>query len=510
MTEPLVDPGMLPLFSRPRIVPPPPATVASLQRALPTAHGQSTRPRPHLVGGGTPHVPSRESLPALDWSLVAAFRAQASEQLTQALGDERSSLDRAAQEEVGRSIIVELLDAAAAEAVSAGKRAWTMTEQRRLEEAVFNALFRMGRLQPLLDDDRVENIMITGHDRVWLELADGTLTRSEPVAESDRELVDFLAFVASRSETSPRPFSEAQPSLHLRLDDGSRLAAGAWMTSRPSVVIRRHRLRDVTLEHLVRLGTLSRVAASFLDAAVKARLSIVVAGRQESGKTTMLRALCAAIDPLEPIATFETEYELFLDEFPDQHAIVHAFEARQGSGERGADGRLAGEYAMAAQLIDSFRFNVSRQIVGEVRGAEAWVMMKAMESGTGSLSTTHADTAEATMRKLVGCAMESGTNVTHDLAQMKLAETVDLVVQMHLDTQQQPDGTSRRRRWVAEIVAVEPGEQARGWGLTDVFRRVRGGPAVAGTLPDHFRDLTEHGFDLAGFEAEARANVGRR
>lgn len=501
MTEPLMDPNDLPIF---RLHP-----AEGSDAVRPAA--EPRRPRPfRIVEGSVPAPVGRHATPKLDWALVAAFRGQASELLTQALAGDRSLLGRVAQEELGRSIIVELLEAAAAESVSAGQPAWSMAEQRQLEEAVFNALFRMGRLQPLLDDDRVENIMITGHDRVWIELSDGTLLRTDPVADSDAELVEFLAFVASRSETSPRPFSEAQPALHLKLDDGSRLAAAAWMTSRPSVVIRRHRLREVTLQDLVQLGTLSRVAASFLDAAVKARLSVVVAGRQEAGKTTMLRALCAAIDPLEPIATFETEYELFLDELPDQHAIVHAFEARPGSGERGPDGRMAGEYTMASQLKDSYRLNVSRQIIGEVRGSESWVMMKAMESGTGSLSTTHAESADATMRKLVGCAMETGPNVTHDLAQQKLAETVDLVVQMHLHTEKLPDGTSRRRRWVAEIVAVEPGEQARGWGLTDVFRRVKGGPAVAGTLPDRLRGLVEYGFDLAGFEAEARQFGGHR
>ena len=88
-----------------------------------------------------------------------------------------------------------------------------------------------------------------------------------------------------------RPFSAAQPRLHLRLDGGARLAAAAWVTPRPSVVIRRHRLRRVTLDDLVERGTLDPVAASFLAAAVRARKSIVVAGPQGAGKTTLVRAL---------------------------------------------------------------------------------------------------------------------------------------------------------------------------------------------------------------------------
>ena len=77
--------------------------------------------------------------------------------------------------------------------------------------------------------------------------------------------------------------------------------------------------------------------------------------------------MCAEIDPLEAIGTFETEYELHLHELPDRHRIVHPWEARPGSGERGADGRQAGEFTLDEALVDSFRFNLARQIVGEVR-----------------------------------------------------------------------------------------------------------------------------------------------
>ena len=108
--------------------------------------------------------------------------------------------------------------------------------------------------------------------------------------------------------------------------------------------------------------------ATFLRAAVKAELSIVVAGAQGAGKTTMLRALCNEIDPLEQLATFEDPHELFLDELRERHAVVHAFEARHGSGEIGADGRPAGEFGLDMALPVSQRKNVARQIVGEVRG----------------------------------------------------------------------------------------------------------------------------------------------
>lgn len=436
---------------------------------------------------------------SIDWKLVAAFRGKAAEALTQRLGQATS---RAAQQELGRAIITELLDAAADEAVTAGRPTWTRTEQAGLAQAIFDSLFRLGRLQPLVDDDLVENIIILGHDRVWLELVDGTLVPGPAVADSDEELIEFISFLASR-EGSARSFSEAHPSLDLRLADGSRLSATNWVTSTPSIVIRRHRLVDVTLDDLVRLGTLTPVMASFLRAAVKAELSIVVAGAQGAGKTTMLRALCNEIDPLEQLATFEDPHELFLDELPERHAVVHAFEARHGSGEIGADGRPAGEFGLDMALPVSQRKNVARQIVGEVRGPEAWLMIKAMESGSGSLSTTHAASAADAMDKLVTCCMEAGRHVSSELAARKLGRAIDLVVHIRLDNTTDVDGTRHRSRAVSEIVAVGQGDVDLGYALTTVFSPVPNAPASPTLLPDHLRVLARHGFDIDTFHAQA-------
>jgi pilus assembly protein CpaF len=466
-------------------------------QSLPTQSlpGQSTR----LVGA----APGGEAPPTsdmgVDWSLVAALRAQASEQLSHAVAAQRGRLDRAAQEELGRSIVLDLIESAMAERVNAGDTAWTPAQQGGLARAVFDSLFRLGRLQSLVDDDRVENIIIAGHDHVMLELIDGSLIDGPPVADSDEELVDFLVFLASRSEVNARGFSEGQPRLHLRLDGGARLAAAAWVTPRPSVVIRRHRLMHVTLDDLVDRDMLTPVAASFLRAAVRARKSIVVAGSQGSGKTTLVRALCAEIDPAEAIGTFETEYELHLHELP-RHKIVHAWEARPGSGERRLDGRQAGEFTLDEALVDSFRFNLSRQIVGEVRGKEIWAMIKAMESGTGSISTTHAADAVAAVRKLVTCAMEAGPHITQALATSKLAATVDVIVQLAMETTTSHDRSLRRRR-VAEIIALTPGERETGYATTHVFAPNAAGVATPAVLPDEYRALASHGFDLAAYLA---------
>ncbi len=497
-----VDPANLPLFAAPPATEHRPGRVRSQFHLTPASDPPiSASPNP-VAYQGVP-VGNGASAGVVDWALVAAFRSQASEQLSAALGGDRARLDRQGQRELGRSIILELVAAEATEQVSAGREAFTPAQQQALATAVFDALFGLGRLQPLVDDERVENIIITGHDTVRLELVDGSIIPGPPVADSDEELVDFLVFLASRSEVNPRPFSPAQPRLHLRLDGGARLAAAAWVTPRPSVVIRRHRLLRVTLDDLVGLGMLSKVAASFLAAAVRARRSIVVAGPQGAGKTTMVRALCAQIPPYEAIGTFETEYELHLHELPEQHPIVHPWEARPGSGERGPDGRAAGEFSLDEALYDSFRFNLSRQIVGEVRGREVLAMIKAMESGAGSISTTHAASAQAALRKLVTCAMEAGPHVTEGYATRAVAENIDLVVQLHLETTPRPDGSARRDRWVSEIIAVTPGEKEKGYATTHVFTPAQTGPATPGVLPDEYRALERHGFDLTGFYAAA-------
>lgn len=474
------DPASLPLFTQPR-----PTMGLVGTSAIPEAPA----PDPHPASFPT----------AVDWTLVAALRARASEQLSQAIAADRGRLNRAAQAELGRSIVLDLIESSIADTVNAGRRSWAIAEQEVMARAVFDSLFRLGRLQPLVDDDRVENIIITGHDNVMLELVDGSLMPGPSVADSDEELIDFLVFLASRSEVNARGFSEAQPRLHMRLDGGARLAAAAWVTPRPSVVIRRHRLLQVTLDGLVQRDMLTPVAASFLRAAVRARKSIIVAGSQGAGKTTLVRALCAEIDPMEAIGTFETEYELHLHQLP-RHKIVHAWEARPGSGERGPDGKQAGEFTLDEALVDSFRFNLSRQIVGEVRGKEIWAMIKAMESGTGSISTTHASDAVAAVRKLVTCAMEAGPHVTQALATSKLAATVDLIVQLDLRTTSW-NGTSQRSRRVAEIIALTPGERETGYATTHVFAPDTNGMATPAVLPDEYRALATQGFDLAGYLA---------
>ena len=471
---------------------------------------------------GSPQAPAAGRFAeqeGIDWGLVAAFRTMVANRLAAAMGEDwrartsgdsdrveagRIPMDRAAQEQFGRTVIEDLLRDHTADAVKTGaEEAWTLQQRAVMAQAIFDAVFRLGRLQPLVDDDRVENIFILGYRQVLLELTDGSRIPGPPVADSDEELIDFLRFLANRSESNPRPFSEGTPRLHMKLDGGARLAATAWVVSRPTVVIRRHRLKVDSLQAWVDRDCMSPACANLLAAAVRGAWSIAVAGPMSAGKTTLMRALCGEIPREEAIGTFETEYELFLSE-SGKHEIVIDWEARPGVGEIGADGRAAGAFELSDALSDSFRFALSRQIVGEIRGPEVWTMIKAMESGTGSLSTTHAATAEACVRKLVTCAMEAGSHVSRDLALEKLSGCLQLIVQLNRRIETLPDGTQRLRRWVSEVVLVEPGEREIGYALEPLFGPCNTGPAQAtGIAPPQLMALAEFGFDAQLLQAEA-------
>lgn len=484
--ELMPDPAGLPLFA---------GLTTDLSRSplsIPTSPASTASATGSRIAQPTdPEISSSD----VDWSRVADLRSVVSALLSERLGDDRGRLSAAAQQELGRTVILEAIDDDDREAMTRGEAGLTATQKTALARAVFDAVFKMGRLQPLLDDERVENIIITGADQVLLQYEDGTLAKGTPVAESDQELVEQLAFIASRSEGNPRPFSETVPSLHMKLDDGSRLAAAAWISARPQVVIRRQRVKGATLDDLVGRNMLSPVAASFLAAAVAAEKSIVVAGPQGAGKTTLVRALCSCIGPDEIVGTFETEYELLLHELPQFAGRVQTWEARPGSGEFDPSGRQAGEFTLDQALYDSFRHNLNRQIVGEVRGREILAMIKAMNSGTGSISTTHSANATDTIIKLIQCALEAGPQVTEAYATSALARSIDIIVQVHL---RRTPG-EKPERWVSEIVAVEPGEPPAGYATTHIFRPAPRGPAVPGTLPDHLRELVSYGFDLEGF-----------
>ncbi|MDQ1249788.1 MAG: hypothetical protein QG597_4164 [Actinomycetota bacterium] len=428
----------------------------------------------------------------VDYTLVRRLRLEVAHLMAENL-QSMPALDVHAQRELCRRLLREPLADAAHDHVLRGGQPWTRRVEEALGDAVMAALFGMGRLQQLLDDPEVENIELNGCDRVWVCYADGTEVQTGAVADSDEELIEQLQLIATRSGTGERSFTSSTPMLDARLEDGSRLAAMAWTTPRPQVVIRRHRVRDVDLHDLVRMGTLDTVLAAFLAAALRAGLNIIVTGPQNAGKTTLLRALAAEFAPMERFGTIEREFELFLHELPDKHPRVMAMEAREGSSERDAAGRRAGEVTEEELVRRALRFNLRRLIVGEVRGSEVLPMLEAMSVGDGSLCTLHARSATHGIDRLVTLAMAAGIGISDVFAYRLIAGAVNLIV--HIDLVDKRWSGGHRSRHVSDVLEINGIGESHRPSVTDVFAPGADGRAVPRHIPTCLEVLVRHGFD---------------
>jgi pilus assembly protein CpaF len=429
----------------------------------------------------------------VDHDVVAEMRQEVSDLLALRLR-ETPVADPRARRELARAILSDALVARSRARVHAGQPPWSVDQEFALADGVMNAIFGMGRLQPLIDDPTVENIEVTGCNQVWIAHHDGREVRGEPVAGSDAELIELVQALVTRTGQAERTFSTASPVLHLRLDDGSRLTAMAWVTPRPVLVIRRHRVREVTLDEMVQWGSMSQAVAEVLGAAIRAGRNIVVTGPQNAGKTTLIRALAAEFSPMERFATIEREYELHLHEMA-RHPRVVAMEARVGSSERDASGRASGEVTLADLVVDALRMNVRRVIVGEVRGPEVVPMLNAMSVGDGSMCTLHARSAAKALDRIVTLCLEQGGGMTDTFAYRAAADGIDFIV--HLALHHDVARGGRRERYVAEVIEVDGiGEGGRPV-VTTVFAPGPDGRAVPAHHPHCMPALVEAGLDPA-------------
>jgi Flp pilus assembly CpaF family ATPase len=476
----------------------------------------------HLDLHTTPanHAPSPVDLPAalgaepvrrletpVDPAMVREIRRTVSERLATRLQAEAVT-GPAARRELARALLADELSSLARKRVGEGREPWPVEAEMAVAAGVMAALFGLGRLQPLVDDPDVENIEVDGHDSVWISYADGRDRRGPAVADSDEELIELLQLLAARSGSDERTFTSAHPTLHLRLEDGSRLAAMAWTTPRPHVVIRRHRVRDVDLDDLVGLGTLDPTLAAFLRAAIRAGKNIVVTGLQNAGKTTLIRALANEFPPMERFATIEKEYELHLHDLPLRHPRVVAMEGREGSAEKDAHGHRAGEVTLTDLVHDALRMNLRRIIVGEVRGPEVLPMLEAMSTGDGSLCTLHARTAQHAIDRIVTLCLSAGVSMTEAFAYRLLAGSVDLVV--HLTLRDESAAGGPKQRFVSQVVEIAGlGESSRP-ATTMVFGPGDDGRAVPLHQPSCLPELVRAGFDPALLDHASWAEFGGR
>ena len=423
--------------------------------------------------------------PASDWAVI--------ELLAQNVSEERQNREETPenQEEIGRAIIATILDEYSEKRVREGAARLTQDQRGTLQRLLFNQAYRLGSVQPLLDDPDVENIHIKGADNVMVRKTDGSTVHLDPVAANDDALIAMIQGWCEELGEGAREFNASSPALAMTLPSGDRLQAfHPPISSRPSVVIRCHRKRNITLEDLVDLGMLSQDAADFLTAAVKARLSIVVSGHPNAGKTTFVRALAAAFDPDEPVITIETERELHLG--APQHYNVLSLEARPGQGERDVKtGTQIGEVSMSELLTGALRADAQRIIVGEVRGDEVITMFLAMAGAAGSMTTIHAKTAQDAISKLADLQQKFiGTSPA--FAYRQIQDHIQIIVQL---------STFRgkgHKRHVTEICEVIPGESVPT--AAQIFASpARGQTAVPVEQPtqDMLEALADSGYDVS-------------
>ena len=383
--------------------------------------------------------------------LVKRFRQDAGDRIAEQRRIDQASGVRPMSSEderhYARAVIAQVLEEYARAEIAEGRAPLDAAAEEAYAAAVHAALFGVGRLQPLLDDPDVENIDVNGCDQVFVGYSDGREVRGDPVAESDEELVELIQILGAYSGLSSRPFDSANPQLDLRLPDGSRLSAVMDVTRRPALSIRRARLGKVFLADLVGNGTLTPELGQFLTAAVRARKNIMIAGATNAGKTTLLRALANEIPPDERLITVERALELGLDQFPELHPNVVAFEERLPNSEG------QGAITMAELVRRSLRMNPSRVIVGEVLGDEIVTMLNAMSQGNdGSLSTIHANSSSEVFNRISTYALQASERLPIEASQMLIAGAVNFVIFVERRNTYAQGG--RLRRFVSSIREV--------------------------------------------------------
>ncbi|WP_280704874.1 CpaF/VirB11 family protein [Kitasatospora sp. GP30] len=433
--------------------------------------------------------------PQVARELKRRVAAELHQQLAQLTVSQGSEVDRATRRQRGRALIEEAVARWSDAFAQSHGVAPTREQDRALAEAVYDLLFRAGRLQPYLDDPEIENILINGCDDVWISRVHQPLSQVPPVADSDAELIELLQDLARQHGGGERSLNTANPTLALRLEGGMRLQAMTEVTPRPYVAIRRHRVASATLADMVDLGTVDSTIAAFLASAIRARKNVMITGTQGVGKTSLLRAMAAEIPPDERIGTLESEFELWLHTLGHLRQVV-PMEAREGNGER-IDGKPAGELTIGELIPAALRMTLSRIIVGEVRSAEVVPMLRVMTNGEGgSMCTLHARGPQMVVDRIAELCLEYGSHMTDALAYRLTANAVDLIV--HLAMVDETALGGRRHRFVSHVMEVTGlGEHGRP-ALNTVFgpRPDLGEPrAVPHTPPNCLDDLRRAGFD---------------
>ncbi|WP_238005847.1 CpaF/VirB11 family protein [Dactylosporangium sp. AC04546] len=458
----------------------------------------SERPKWRSSGTGSPIARNDEQFEAPDYTVVRELQVAVSDELSRALAG-RAYLSPRDLDTESRHI--------AAQRVRDYVDRRTMTGsplgpdyERRLLDAVLAALLGLGRLERLLREP-FDTITVLGCDGVRIERPDGRIDLADPIADSDEDLVLMLQALARRAGGTERALTKDKPTLSMELPTGQRLAATYLVTPRPVAVIRNHQILSVDLDELIDLdrtdpnktAMIDPLLRDFLRAAMRAGFNIMVAGVPGSGKTSLLRALASEIPADEWFVVLEEARELGLHK-TGRHPWAVSMEAREGHGERGPDGRPAGEITLDDLIPLSLQLNARHIIVGEVKSREIVAMLQAMGTTNGSLCTIHAREPGLVFDRVVELALSHRQEHSDRRAHLQVANALDLVVYVTMVDESAIGG--RRHRFVSHVVEVGGLTETGRPRTTHIF-----GPGPDGrAVPLHQPDRLKQQLLLAGYD----------
>ncbi len=358
-------------------------------------------------------------------------------------------------------------------------------EREAIADSLFAEIIGYGPIQPLLEDAEISEIMVNSGSQVYVE-RHGRLELTDVHFSDDKQVLHLIEKIVA---PLGRRIDESSPMVDARLPDGSRVNAiiPPLALKGPCLTVRKFSRDPLTIEDLVRFGTLTRPMAVFLEACVRARLNVVVSGGTGSGKTTTLNVLSSFIPPDERIVTIEDAAELQLKQ---EHVV--SLETRPAN----IEGK--GEITIRHLVRNALRMRPDRIVVGEVRSGEALDMLQAMNTGhDGSLTTAHANTPRDVLSRLETMVLMAGMELPIKAIREQVASAVDLIIQQT----RLKDG-SRRVTHITEVQGMEGDVIV----LQDLFvyrqtgvttdGRIQGEFVATGIRPRCYERLTSGGIEL--------------
>ncbi|MEI2807730.1 CpaF family protein [Albidovulum sp.] len=338
-------------------------------------------------------------------------------------------------------------------------------ERSSLFQELYHEVMGLGPLEPLLQDDTVNDILVNGPQQIFVERS-GKLQLTDITFKDERHLLRIIDKIVS---AVGRRVDESNPYCDARLADGSRFncMVPPIAVDGSLVSIRKFKKDKLGVDDLVRFGAFTEEMAAYLQAAVATRLNIIVSGGTGSGKTTTLNALSSFIDNAERILTIEDTAELQL-----QQVHVGRMESRPAN----VEGK--GAVTQRDCLRNALRMRPDRIIVGETRGEEVIDMLQAMNTGhDGSMTTIHANSARDGISRLENMIAMAGIEMPIKAVRSQIASAVNLIVQ----ASRLQDG-SRRMTSITEITGME-GDVIS---MQEIFRYERLGLAPDGKIIGRF------------------------